>query len=216
MPELRVDLIRHAHSAMNASMEDPTAVPFIGGRQNEVDLDVLGERQAELFGHFALDHDLIPDNVFCSPAVRTVRTHQLASRVMGLTLESLLDDRLQELDQGDWTNEPRTLYDMHAAEMRRLKSDFRPPNGESMNDVTDRITDFMDMLCGMHQDQDLGYVWVHTHGVAIKGFIGRLLGWSYEDMYRAEIPNASITTVVLQKGMWVPQSIGVPTSSRPS
>jgi broad specificity phosphatase PhoE len=100
-PELVVDLIRHAESHMNVAMADPNRVPFIGGRENHVGLSPLGERQAETLGHFALVNGIQPTELYCSPAVRSRRTCEISAAIMGLTLPVNVDDRLQELDQGD-------------------------------------------------------------------------------------------------------------------
>lgn len=209
-PEHTVDLIRHAHSAMNAGMEDPNRVPFIGGRQNEVPLDDLGKSQARDLGLFALREGIMPTRVFYSPAERTTQTHKLSAEVMGLTVVALPDDRLQELHQGAWTNGPRTLYDEHRETMDRLLSDFAPPEGESMNDVARRMEDFMEFLATILDPNRAEHVWVHTHGVAIKTYVGRRLGWSHEQTFKTEIGNVSRTGLVLRDGLWQPVFINKP------
>src|SRR5262249_53690351 len=140
-PEIIINSYRHGHSTMQADMENPNIPPFIGGRQNEVELDFLGEKQAEGLGRYLGKLGLTPTVVYCSPANRAMRTFEIAAETMGLCIEPIIDDRLQELDQGEWTNQPRSLYDVpeNKAEMDRLGSDFAAPGGESMNMVDARL-----------------------------------------------------------------------------
>lgn len=203
-PEHVVELIRHARSRMNGAQDDPNVVPFIGGRQNEVPLDDIGEGQALGLGEFALCNGIRPTHVRCSPAERTRQTNILSGGVMGLTIETHIDDDLQELDQGEWTNCPRTLYDEPdiAAEMRRLGNDFAPPGGESMNDVAARIERCMNKLPALLNPDEPEHVWLHTHGVAIKSYVGKQLGWTHERTYKTPIDNVSRTRFVLRNGIW--------------
>ena len=177
-------------------------VPFIGGRQNEVDLSGLGEIQAPSLGYYALSNGIRPTEFHSSPALRTVRTHELSSTVMGLAIEPFLDDRLQELDQGEWTNQPRTLYDDPdiKREMERLGSDFTPPGGESMNDVYMRTAAFFASLVTPTSVTADRHIWVHTHGVVIKTYVGKLLGWTHERTYKTPIDNTSLTRIAYDDG----------------
>jgi broad specificity phosphatase PhoE len=200
---LTVDLIRHAESGMNVDMAN-AEVPYIGGRQNEIDLSGLGEFQAEDLGRFADAEGIVPTDFISSPALRTRRTHELSSTAMGLTVEPLLDDRLQELDQGEWTNQPRSLYDEpdNKAEMERLGGDFAPPGGESMNTVYGRTAASLGSLVTRFANEGPRHIWVHTHGVVIKTYIGHLLGWSHEQTYKTAIDNASLTRIVHDGDTW--------------
>lgn len=200
---LIIDLIRHAESKMQVDMADAARVPFIGGRQNEIDLSTLGEKQAVQLGRFALSEGILPTDFYSSPARRARRTHELSSAAMGLSIEPIIDDRLQELDQGEWTNQPRSLYDEPANKrvMKELGSDFAPPGGESMNAVYERTKAFFDSLVSNVDASDERHIWVHTHGVLIKNFIGKTLGWSHEQTYKTQIHNASLARLEYSKGL---------------
>jgi len=189
---------------MNVAMADSHGIPFIGGRQNAVELSRTGRTQACGLGRYALREGIVPTDVYCSPAVRTRRTQEISSVVMGLTLSPIIDERLQELDQGDWTNQPRSLYDEPANKrlMARLGSDFAPPHGESMNDVAARMEDFFGSLT-LTPDTDLPqHIWAFTHGVATKTWAGRLCGWSHERTYKTPIDNVSLTRFARKSGRW--------------
>jgi broad specificity phosphatase PhoE len=210
-PDYTVDLIRHAESLMNVAMAD-AEVPFIGGRENHIGLSQLGESQARSLGHFALDTSITPTQLHCSPAVRSQRTCQLSAEVIGLVIPANVDGRLQELDQGVWTNQPRTTYDdpVNKAAMQAAGSDFAPPGGQSMNDVADQMDSFFKSLSDSTDNGE--HVWVHTHGVAIKAWLGRLCGWSHERTYKTIIDNVAVTRVVNQSGFWQPVFINKPTA----
>src|SRR5262249_30733151 len=121
----------------------------------------------------------------------------------------------QELDQGEWTNQPRALYDYpeNKREMHRLGSDFAPSGGESMNMVYARTSAFLDSLVTPAAIETRRHIWVHTHGVVIKTYIGKLLGWTHEQTYKTAIDNASLTRLV-HDDAWEIVFINQPTSER--
>lgn len=188
---------------MNVDMANAD-IPYIGGRQNEIDLSGLGRYQAADLGHYAVAARIEPTDFYSSPANRTKQTHTISSTVMGLTVEAILDDRLQELDQGSWTNQPRSLYDEPAnkAEIARLQADFAPAGGESMNMVYRRTDEFLGDLVTDTGANETRHVWVHTHGVVIKTYVGKMLGWSHEQTYQTGVDNASLTRLVHDGSGW--------------
>lgn len=194
---ITIDLIRHAESNMNVDMANPQREPFIGGRQNEVELSPLGKRQSIQLGNYAVARNIRPTHIYSSPAVRTIQTGLISGEVMAHGLDMTIDDGLQELDQGEWTNQPRALYKepLNMAAMDRLKGDFAPAGGESMNDVNARIDERLSEIALSLADAN-AHVWVFTHGVAIKTWIGNKLGWPHEQIYTTAIDNASLTRVV--------------------
>ncbi len=199
-----VDLIRHAESELNAAATDPGWVPIIGGRQNELELSELGEVQADILGQYANQEEIRPTRLFHSPAERSRRTCELSSRVMGLTVVAGVDDRLQELDQGEWTNQSRTVYQQPEIKRRmaELGGDFSAPGGESMNDVAARVNDFLGWLVASRSLEVAEHIWVHTHGVAIKSWVGREFGWPHDRTYQTRIDNTSLTRVALENDQW--------------
>jgi broad specificity phosphatase PhoE len=219
-PEHVVELIRHGHSRMNAAAEDPNTPPFIGGRQNEIQLSELGERQAPALGVIALSEGVLPNRFYSSPARRTIDTCKLSTLAMGLEVEPILDERIQELDQGAWTNQPRSLYrrPLTRVKMRVLRSRFAAPDGESIDEVGERVNDFLESLAADLDTDSPEYVWVYMHGVAIKSWVGRHEGWSHRRKVSEYIDNISRTRLVRTGDDWKVVSIGeaVPLNSAQS
>lgn len=207
MPEYEcvVDLIRHAESALNVAAQQPDWVPIIGGRQNEIPLSPGGEEQARQFGEYAARENIVPDVIYCSPARRTRQTFELSTRAMGLCVEPIIDDRLQELEKGDWTNQSVGLYH-EPANSRLIKEqgkDFAPPNGESVNMAARRMEAFFGSL-GVGDEVAAPYIWAYTHGNVIKCWAGNQLGWSYDQTVQEKVDNVSVTRVARKDGIWFP------------
>lgn len=182
-------LIRHAESEMNAKFPH-----LIGGRTNPTPLTEKGLAQAALLGRrFAIER---PDFavVYASPAIRTIGTARAVHDIWGVTHDIIIDDRLQELSQGDWEGKLRA--DHHTAEVIaaiiELKGRHKAPNGESQYDVEARMVAFMEECLERHQGKTVA---AYSHGVAIK-CVGRFVqDWDPRKTYHTEIENTSITVV---------------------
>lgn len=179
-------LIRHGESKANTDRS------IIGGRSNESPLTEDGIEQARLLGRLLLQKEIIPDRVFSSPAVRALQTAKHTLKVMGLGIEPVICDGLQELDQGDWTGTERvrTYSPTTLLEIARRGKDFKAPSGESMNDTRERMegwtTDYLDPY---RPERALAF----GHGLAIRCLVSPRLGWSQKDIFRTQTPNTSLT-----------------------
>lgn len=192
---------------MNGLQEDPNIVPFIGGRQNHIPLDGLGETEATELGHALRAEDYIPTIILASPAKRTLQTCKLSTTaLLGTAMEPIIDDDLQEMTQGDWEGLPRTVYDEPRvkAEMARLGLDFAAKNGESMNMVANRALRSLGRLAATVLDASdtPQHVLIYTHGVCIKSTVGKMLGWTHRQVYLAKIDNVSRTRLAYTAGTW--------------
>jgi broad specificity phosphatase PhoE len=113
-----------------------------GGRlQGRVDaaLSATGHEQAAALGRrFAGER---VTRVVSSPLLRARETAAAIAAPHGLSVE--VDDRLIELDYGEWDGV--ALADVPAADWTRWRADvtFAPPGGERLPDVTARIASFL-------------------------------------------------------------------------
>ena len=131
--------VRHGQTEANA-------VGLLQGRA-DIALTDLGREQAALV---AAALPAVPRRVVASPLQRAVDTAAPIAARFGLDVE--VDDRLVELDYGDWDR--RAFGDVTADEWRRWRDDpsFAPPGGESLEDVAARAASFCAEMLGAGDD----------------------------------------------------------------
>ncbi|MCW8085512.1 histidine phosphatase family protein [Sabulicella glaciei] len=131
-----------------------------GGRDVDVPLSPLGERQASALGRWfgQLPAAERPDAILCSPYRRALRTAQLVAEAGCLPLRPCLDERLREKEFGVLDRLTRYgITELHPdqAEFRRILGKFyhRPPGGESWCDVILRLRSALDTIVLHHAGQ---------------------------------------------------------------
>jgi broad specificity phosphatase PhoE len=105
--------------------------------QADTPLSERGIRESHKLGELAKDMQF--DAVYASDLVRASETARIA---FGDRYETILDKRLREFDDGDFTRFPFEQLRDHELE----HIDNRVPNGESFRDVQDRIQSFLDEI----------------------------------------------------------------------
>lgn len=185
-------LFRHGESERN------TQTHIVGGRSNESELTQLGIVQQQRLGAVLLESNLFPDKVFSSPAVRARHSAEITLQAMGLNLEIIEDDRLQEQDTGSWTGRLATeIYTPETlAQIGILGKDFKSPGGESMNEVGQRMVEWINSL------EEGRVLFAFTHGGAIRSLPSTMHNWSHEKTYTTRPDNASISLFTKQRGLW--------------
>lgn len=126
--------------------------------------------------------------VFTSPLMRAADTAREIAAVLGVEVET--DDRLLELDYGDWDG--RKFADVSPGEWAQWRGDvsFAPPGGESLESVTRRIGEF----CGEQLGDERCVVAV-SHVSPIKAAVIWALGCGTEATWRMHLDVASVTRV---------------------
>ncbi len=189
-------LIRHAESRLN---EDGH---LIGGRTNHAPLTTRGKEQAILLGQRLADGTVNFNEVYASPAVRTVQTAQIVCGTLDFPLDAIVQRKeLQELSQGDWEGKSRDqIYtDAVLKEINRLPGLFRPPNGESQDDVEKRMYAFVQELIAKGTDITAG---IFGHGMAFKCLLRGIMEFNHERTYKIALDNTSITRVKYTPRGW--------------
>lgn len=109
--------------------------------QKNSPLTEKGEAQARAQNAILEAHKRVPDTVYVSPLGRTQQTAQIA---LGPKQQFILDDRLKEIDFGDWEGSTR--------EQIRAQIDypfvdgtwnFKSPNGETFGMISERVSSFL-------------------------------------------------------------------------
>lgn len=108
--------------------------------------------------------------IYCSSSKRCVQT----SQVIFKKTEIIFDERLTERNYGEWEgmlwSDIMKLNPNIRKEWDRKGISFRPPNGESIEEIISRINDFIIDLKSLHLENDK--ILVITHGGPIKIFLG--------------------------------------------
>ncbi len=169
-----ISLVRHGRTVANAG----------GLLQGRIDnpLDDVGRSQA-----LAAAAMIGPvDAVITSPLTRAAETAAaFTSDAVAVT-----DERWLELDYGDWDGRP--VADVPADTWSRWRSDlsFRPPGGESLDELGARIRAALDDLVAAPPGD---HVVVVTHVSPIKAAVAWALGVGDEVGWRTYLDTGSIT-----------------------
>ncbi len=182
----KIYLIRHAESLWNSERR-------VQGTCLQVPLSPTGRSQAQLLGRRLRTLPLRA--VYSSDAERALETARL----------SLIDGRLvtvsreiRELSLGEW--EGRLIADLRAEDPEKLDAWYRKPStvrlkgGEDLGAFRNRVVSFIDGIVGSPDGGDTAVI---THGGVICGYLTHILGMHADDIWCFSLPNASITTVVL-------------------
>ena len=108
-----------------------------------------------------------------------------------------VSDRIRELCLGEW--EGRLISDLHAEDPGKLDAWYRTPSkvrlegGENLAAFRRRVVSFMDGIIASGG----GDAAIVTHGGVICSYLTHLLGMRVDNLWSFSLPNASITTVVL-------------------
>jgi broad specificity phosphatase PhoE len=188
-------LVRHGRTAINAA-------GLLQGRIDEP-LDDVGQQQAKAIAA-ALDP---VDRVVSSPLRRAVQT----ADELGLPVE--IDPRWAELDYGSYDGKP--VSEIGAAVWERWRSDatFRPPGGESLEEMVARVEPACLELLDAARDADVVVV---SHVSPIKAVLAWVLGAGPEVAWRSHLDQGSITRISPSSRGWVLRSfnetmhLGVP------
>lgn len=173
-------LVRHGRTAVNA-----------GGRlQGRIDvpLDEVGLLQARAAGE-NLRSRFPGARLVSSPLCRAVDT----AREIGGEIE--IDERLIELDYGSWDG--LEMSEVPGEQWRAWRDDptFRPPGGESLVELDDRVRPALEEMARTAANED---VIVVSHVSPIKSAVTWSLGAGPEMTWRMSLDRASICTVALR------------------
>ncbi|MFT4596409.1 MAG: broad specificity phosphatase PhoE [Paracrocinitomix sp.] len=167
-------LLRHGRTKANAG-------GLLQGRI-DLELDDLGQQQAQAAAA-AIGK---ADRVIASPLVRAQQT----AAAFGQPVET--DERFIELDYGDWEAKPVKDVPVETWNEWRSDLDFRPPNGETLNELGSRVRGALADLAAEAVHQNIVVV---SHVSPIKASVAWALGTGDETTWRLFLGQASICRV---------------------
>lgn len=172
-------LLRHGRTEANA-------LGLLQGRIDP-DLDDLGRRQAAAAAEW-----IGPvDRVISSPLARARQT----ASAFGLTVD--VDDRFIELDYGDWEGRPVADVPAEVWSQWRADLDFRPPGGETLDELGRRVRGALDELTATSDDETIVVV---SHVSPIKASVAWALGVDDTTTWRTTLGQAAICRIRLGGG----------------
>tara|TARA_B100000953_G_scaffold299046_2_gene297629 strand:- start:438 stop:998 length:561 start_codon:yes stop_codon:yes gene_type:complete len=165
-------LLRHGQTDYNAKS-------LFQGRVDEP-LNAVGLAQA----HRAAGSIGKVDRIISSPLQRARKT----AEAFGMSPE--IDERWVECNFGDWEGRPISSIGTEKWEKYKSNLDYQPPNGESINEVNQRIHSALDEL-SVGENENLLIV---THTLPIKSAFVWVLGVEIP-ILRTRLSTASYTQI---------------------
>lgn len=161
-----------------------------------------GQTDVALADNYAQQRDrllgLLPANpslLFTSPLSRCQQLADAIADVHQLPVRS--DDRLKELNFGDWENQPWSA--IPTAELDLWMADFvgqATPNGESFQNLADRVTAFWHELAQQPLSA-AGPVFVVTHAGVIRVWLCLFLGLPLSNAFRIHLDYGALSKVAV-------------------
>lgn len=175
-------VFRHGETQDNADMI------FCGWR--DVGLTETGVQQAEILAEKLKDKKI--DRLYSSDMIRAIDTMKIA---MSLNPENrdkhvAEDNRLRERNYGEWQGYSKLqkhLEDPEGLHKVRRGYEDEPPNGESLHDTVNRVSDFLDELLEKMRSERFNAA-ISCHGNSIRGIRQYFEGLSNEDAALIETP----------------------------
>jgi len=175
---MTIYVCRHGRTEANAS-------GLLLGRANPP-LDQVGAQQAAQIAA-ALPAGA---RVISSPLRRCVQT----AEAYGPEVE--VNDALIELDYGDFDLTSMSEIPRETMNEWRSDPDFTPPNGESLQQLANRVEAFLDELSKSAGDQDVA---IFSHVSPIKASVAWALGVDIGISWRSHVAQASMS--IIEVGM---------------
>ncbi len=163
----------------------------------QTDLDVSSSFETELkkIKLKLQDENILLDKlkVFSSPLKRCVK---LAN---SLTNKIILDERIMELNLGDWEMKPKqSIESKLIKEWEDNMMTFKIPNGETNQDFLNRLKKFLDQILIVNED-----VFIVAHAGSINGMLSLLTGQAFDKLlknYWEKLSHGSLSLVELIDG----------------
>jgi probable phosphoglycerate mutase len=182
--ETTVYLVRHGAYSLLGQV--------LVGRALDVSLDRAGHLQAQALARYFLHVGV--SSVQSSPRARTLQTARPIAERLGLEL--VISSAIDEVDCGEWGGRSFGELDNDPAWQRwnTLRSSTRPPGGESMSEVQQRIIAHLRRVRSQHPSERVLMV---THADVIRAAVLYSLGLPLDSYNRIEISPAAVSTVLI-------------------
>ncbi len=178
-------VVRHGRTPMTVARQ------FSGGGEAGPSLDDVGRGQAERAAELLAGSGAVA--VLASPIRRTRETAEAIARRLDIAVD--FDERWRELEFGDWEGLTfAEITEKYPEESARwfTATDVRPPGGESMDDVVQRVRGARDDAIARHPGQAIVIV---THSMAVRSVMRLALDIPPRSMFRLNPMPGSVTEI---------------------
>ncbi|MGY4642849.1 bifunctional RNase H/acid phosphatase [Cellulomonas sp. URHB0016] len=191
-----VVLVRHGETTMTVSRgysgsgEPGPPLNDRGVRQAHAAADLVDRVGRDVWGDVAY-----PSEVIASPMVRTQQTGRIIGERLGLPVHT--DALFQEADFGEWqglTAEEIEERWPGLLEPWHTKANVRPPGGESIEEVGERLRRGLDGLRARGGDRTVVVV---SHAVSIRAALGVTMGAQPSSWSQLRVAPASVSIIRL-------------------
>lgn len=181
-----VHLVRHGHHALLGRT--------LCGRMDGITLDDLG--CAEM-AHCAITIGPPPDLIQSSPQRRCMQSASILAAHFRLPIEIV--PALDELDYGEWTGRSfaELEHDPQWTRWNRRRGSSRPPGGESMRSLQNRMVDHLEQL---RSDHAAGTVIAVSHAEPIRAALLHYARKRLDHFLSIAIDPSSISTLSADGG----------------
>ena len=134
----------------------------------------------------------ISDAVYSSPLSRCLKM----AKQLNPGKEILIDDRLLEMNFGDW--EMKNWDEIDQQELNKWMQDFvneKVPGGENFVTLNNRVNHFIDELLQSSFER----VAIFTHAGVIRCFVARVLEISLNNVFRIAVDYSSVAKIHLNR-----------------
>lgn len=181
---LKLYLIRHGESAWN--------VKQLYTGQTDVPLSERGELQAERVAEKFAELDV--DAIYASPLKRAHDTARPLARQKKMSFQP--DSRLAEIHHGAWEGSTAAVIrEQYADEYHAWRTQpqrVKMPDGESLDDVSERVSSFLQDIRKGHSE---GNILIVTHDAVLRVLVLHALEMGLEFFWRWRFDNASVSVL---------------------
>jgi broad specificity phosphatase PhoE len=180
-----IHLVRHGHHAMLGDR--------LCGRMPGVQLDDLGCRQMSRCAEMIAE---APAAIQSSPQRRTQQSASILAWHFGLPVEIAPD--VDEIDYGKWTSQAFADLegDTRWKRWNTRRSTSRPPGGESMRALQQRVVHHLEQLRRSETD---GAIVIVSHAEPIRAALLYYSRTSLDNFFSIQVDPASVSTLAVDK-----------------
>lgn len=186
-------LVRHGESTLNVKKV------YYGWTDCQLSED--GIRQANHIKKISQNIDY--EYIISSPLKRALNTAQIIQsnkELINNTKEIIIDDRIKEINFGDWENKSfKQLQDLNSDTFNKWCTDWKntaPPCGESFMDLYKRVVEFTNHLTEEYQNEN---VLVVAHQGTLRIIVSYLLKLNEDGYWNFEFEQGTYSHIQLDE-----------------